>query len=85
MAYIVELLLMQLFAQECSYLFLQVGKIIITAKQGLKILRIHSQTSAIIMTNGIRKVRQGMDIFDKRILDSCKFISDRYLYMELTS
>ena len=28
------------------------------------------------MTNGIRKVRKGVDIFDKRILDSCKFISD---------
>jgi len=28
------------------------------------------------MTNGIRKVRQGVDIFDKRILDSCKFISE---------
>ena len=29
------------------------------------------------MTNEIRKVRLGVDIFDKRILDSCKFISDR--------
>ena len=28
------------------------------------------------MTNGIRKVRKGDNIFDKRILDSCKFISD---------
>ena len=28
------------------------------------------------MINGIRKVRQGVDIFDKRILDSCKFILD---------
>ena len=28
------------------------------------------------MTNGIRKVRKGVDIFKKRILDSCKFISD---------
>ena len=28
------------------------------------------------MTNGIRKVRKGVDIFDKRILDSWKFISD---------
>jgi len=28
------------------------------------------------MTNGIRKVRKGVDIFEKRILDSCKFISD---------
>ena len=48
----------------CSYLlyiFFQVGKIKVTAKQGLKIL----------MTKGMRKVRQGVDIFDKRILDSC--------------
>jgi len=28
------------------------------------------------MTNGIRKVRKGVDIFDKRILDSCKFVLD---------
>ena len=63
----------------CSYLlyiFLQVGKIKVTAKGVLKILRIHSQNFAIIMTNGIRKVRQGVDIFNKRNLDSCKFISD---------
>ena len=42
----------------CSYLlyiFSQVGKIKVTDKQGLK----------------MRKVRQGVDIFDKRILDSC--------------
>ena len=31
------------------------------------------------MTNGIRKVRLGVDIFDKRILDCCKFISDTVL------
>ena len=43
------------------------------------ILRIQCRNSVLIMTNGIRKVRQGVDIFDKRILDSCKFISDRYL------
>ena len=37
----------------------------------------HCQNSAFIMTNGIKKkVRLGVDIFDKRILDSCKFISD---------
>ena len=41
-------------------------------KQGLEILGIHCQNSTIIMTNGIRKVSQGVDIFDKRILDSCK-------------
>ena len=66
----------------CSYLlyiFLQLGKIKVTAKWGLKIVRIHIQNSAIIMTNGIRKVWQGVDIFEKRILDSCKFISDSTL------
>ena len=35
----------------------------------------HCQNSALIMTNGIRKVRLEVDIFDKRILDSCKFTS----------
>ena len=62
----------------CSYslyIFLQVGKIKVTAKRGLKILRIHCQNSALKMTNGIRKVRQRVDIFDKIILYSCKFIS----------
>ena len=70
---------MQLFASYSKYLlyiFLQDGKIKVTAKRGLKILRIHCQNSALIMTNGIRKVRQGVDIFDKIILDSCNFISD---------
>ena len=61
------------------YLFLQVGKIKVTAKQVLKILRIHCQNSALIMTNGIRQGRLGVDIFDKRNLDSCKFISDTVL------
>ena len=63
----------------CSYelyIFLQVGNIKVTAKRGLKILRIHCQNSALTMTNGIRKVRQGVEIFDKRNLDSCKFILD---------
>ena len=59
-----------------SYVFLQVGRKKNAAKQGLKILWIHCQNSALIMTNGIRKVRLGVDIIDKRILDSCKFISD---------
>ena len=67
---------MKLFHSYLLYIFLKVGKIKVNAKQGLKILRIQCQNSAIIMTNGIRKVRQGVDIFDKRILDSCKFISD---------
>ena len=31
------------------------------------------------MTNEIRKVRLGVVIFDKRILDSCKFISNTVL------
>ena len=61
----------------CLYLnILQVGIIKVIAKLGLKILRNHCQNFALIMTNGIRKIRQGVDIFDKRILDSCKFIMD---------
>ena len=28
------------------------------------------------MTNGLKKVKKGVDIFDKRILDYCKFILD---------
>ena len=53
-------------------IFLQVGKIKITAKQCLEILSVQCLNSDIKMTNGIRKVRQGVDIFDKRSLDSCK-------------
>ena len=45
-------------------------KIKVSAKRGLDILRIHCQNSAFIMTNGIGHFRQGVDIFDKRILDS---------------
>ena len=73
---------MQLLAPNPSYLsyvFLQVGKIKVTAKRGLKLLWIHCQNSALIMTNGIRKVRLGVDIFDKRTLDFSKFISDTVL------
>ena len=66
----IELLLLFIF------IFLQVGKIKATSKRGLKILRINCQNLTLIMTNGIRKVREGVNIFDKRILDSCKFISD---------
>ena len=40
---------------------------------------IHCQNSTLKMTNGIRKIRLGVDIFDKRILESCKFISDTVL------
>ena len=40
------------------YIFFQVGKIKVTAKRGLEILRIHCQNSAIIMTHGIRKVKK---------------------------
>ena len=68
---------MQLFAPDCAYLsyvFLQVGQIKVIAKLGLKIMWINRQNSALIMTNGIRKVKLGIDIFDKRILDPCKFI-----------
>ena len=32
----------------------------------------HCQKYAIKMTNGMRKVRKGVDIFDKPSLDSCK-------------
>ena len=70
---------MQLFAPNHSYLSyvsLQVGKIKVTAKPGLTILWIDCQNSMLIMTNGIRKVKLGVDIIDKRILDSCKFILD---------
>ena len=56
--------------------YIQVGKIKVTAKRGLKILWNNCQNSTLKMTNGIRKVRQEVDIFDKRILDFCEFISD---------
>ena len=46
------------------YILLQVGKTKVTAMRGLKILRILCQNSTIIMTNGIRKLKQGVDIFD---------------------
>ena len=61
---------MQLLApnrSNLSYVFLQVGKIKVTHKRGLKILWIHCQNSESIMTNGIKKVRLGVDRFDKRI------------------
>ena len=58
------------------YIFLQVGKIKVTAKRGLKILWSFCQNSPSIMKNGIRKVRKGVNIFDKRIPESCKLISD---------
>ena len=45
----------------------------VPAEQGLKMFRIHCQNSAIIMRNIGSQVRQGVDIFDKRTLDSCKF------------
>ena len=47
-------------------------KIKVTAKRGLEMIRILSWNSAIKMKNGIRKVRTGVDIFNKRSLDSCK-------------
>ena len=70
---------MHLFAPNCSYVsyvFLEVRKIKVTAKQGFKILWIFCQNFALIMTNGIKKIRLGVDIFDKRILDSCTLFSD---------
>ena len=54
------------------YVFLQVEKKKTTAKRCLEILRIHCQNSTVIRTNRIRKVGQGVDIFDKRILDFYK-------------
>ena len=66
---IVKFLMIAAFAPNCSYLsyvFLQVGKIKVTAKQGLKILWIHCQNSALIMTNAIRKVRLRVDIFNNK-------------------
>ena len=56
------------------YIFLQ--KIKVIAKLGLTILWSHCQNSPILTTNGIRKVMQGVDNFNKRILNFCKFISD---------
>ena len=43
----------------------------------LKILKIHCQNFALIITNRIIEVRQGADIFDKRSLNSCKLISEK--------
>ena len=71
----------------CSYLlyiFLQVGKTKVTTKLGFKILRNHCQNTAIIMTNRIRKVRQGVDFFDKIILDSCKLYLGQNFRMSTT-
>ena len=48
-------------------------------KRDLIILRISLSEFRLNNDNGIRKVRLGMDIFDKRILNSCKFISDTVL------
>ena len=60
----------------CGIMIIQVGKIKVTAKWDFKFLMIHCQNSALIMRDRIRKVRLGVDIFEKRILDSCKFFSD---------
>ena len=57
-------------------------KIKVTAKWGLDILRIHCQNSAFIMTNGIGNFRQGVDIFDKRILDSILYVYIRQYNFE---
>ena len=75
MGYIVEFLLMHLFAPDCSYLsyvFLQVGKKIKSLLSRVwKFCGSISQNFAILITNEIRKVRQGVNIFDKRILEYC--------------
>ena len=57
-------------------MFLQVGKIKVTAiLAGFENSEDkHCQIPALKMTNGIRKVRKGVNIFDNRICDSCKFI-----------
>ena len=47
-------------------------KIHVTAKVRSELFRVQCQNSAIKMTNGIRKVRNGVNIFDERSLDSCK-------------
>ena len=62
------------------YLFLQVGGEKSLHKAGFENSEeIVVRVPLLIMTNGIRKVRLGVDIFDKRILDSCKFILDTVL------
>ena len=63
------------------YIFLQVGKIKVTAKQGLEMFRTHCQKYDIKMTNEMRKVRKGSYIFD--LLIFVRFISDTYFCMEL--
>ena len=62
-------------------IFLQVGQIKVTAKKaGFENSEdINCQNFALKMTNGKRNVRLGVDIFDKRILDFCKFILDTVL------
>ena len=49
------------------YLFLQVRKKASALSGVCKFQGYHCQNSTLIMTNGIRKVKLGVDIFDKRI------------------
>ena len=70
------LLLMQL---------LQVGKIKVTAKRGLKILWIHCQNSESIMTNEIKKIRLGVDQFDKRIKEFLILVSSSWTVLQNTA
>ena len=70
----------QLISYTYSSIFLQVGKKSHCKKAGLENSEdIHCQSSIFKMTNGIRKVRLGVDIFNKRTLDFSKFISDTVL------
>ena len=47
--------------------------------QGLKVLRISLSELHLNNDKWDKKVRLGVNIFDKRILESCKFISDTVL------
>ena len=67
--------ILELFNPDClylSYVFFRLEKIKLIAERFLEMFRIHCQNPAILITNGIRKVRQAVDILDKRILDFCK-------------
>ena len=77
----------QLISYTYSTIFLQVGKIKVTAiKAGFENSEdIHCQISALKMTNGIRKVRIGVDIIDKRILNSCNSASEYGFVTAITS
>ena len=67
--------ILELFNPDClylSYVFFRLEKIKLIAERFLEMFRIYCQNRSILITNGIRKVRQAVDILDKRILDICK-------------